>query len=946
MSDQLTNTSVFEGMNWWIGQIADDSTWRDNELPGKFQDADTIPGWGYRYKVRIMGVHDHGSKDSDPIPEDQLPWANIMYPVTAGGGQAGASVTPNLRQGNIVFGFWMDGNDMQTPIIMGVLGNNSQTPLSKQIGKKETEGVTNTQDGKIGKSGFATGEVEKRDTTKERVRAADLQTNKPKSEEQKKECAPPPPGIKLNKFGLRSDVSLTTSQIADSLSAQAQAESIGLNKEQTIESVMKAVQAGVKNRCGAASSPLADPEPGAEMEGADNPHRLSADDVQTNDKFYEKIVLPVQQEDAVAAATKRIQIETDNLTAKVDKMLGSRKAYIDAVSGPPSPDEIKKEVRNTACKISKFQKIIMDKIAEYDNKKMNKALTTVVAAMPSSMRFMFADQKFLNTQEVTKAFNEMTNGMCDQMEGILTAKLDIANLIKQADKEATSGVLWADSNSQSAVGNLLDLGGGGSAGSGTGGGGGAGSSDGSSGGGSDDVVSVQTGITTTTPRVPICYAEDLVAQGIAANKDKIEDILKKQFNNYNKFLDGVKSQLESTDQHMKDSAADMSRNGKVTAISDEAPAAAYEPIGGSQYFTETGVPVTGGAGSGFTVNIVVPDGGWYDDSFATINEGGAGYTVNVANSGSTSGTGTTTGATTTGGSGSGAKVDYTIESGVITGISTNTAGANYKNGDVLTIVNNASGTPSTNCTFTIDKVRGTISRMSVGGIKIGNAGVGYVLGDVLVIAQEGSGNNAAIMITQVFDPGQKKATAGPVSPGDTAGPMGTWVPRTPPKKPKINPMEKMSDMIEKLGGIEGSLTQALDFKNIAGNIFPFETPPTTAVSDFYTLAQGGAGAPEVEFPSANAIDKAVSKVTKIAEATPGLDFATPSPNTPDISLISKQVSSLSSQGLKALASQEEALKIASKVSPQVAIAKAALDVAQGEDIGDVARDAATDYYGV
>ena len=156
MSDQLTNTSIFQGLNWWIGQIADDSTWRDNELPGKFQDADTIPGWGYRYKVRIMGVHDHGSKDSDPIPEDQLPWANIMYPGTAGGGQAGASVTPNLRQGNIVFGFWMDGNDMQTPIIMGVLGNNSQTPLSKQIGKKETEGVTNTQDGKIGKSGFAT----------------------------------------------------------------------------------------------------------------------------------------------------------------------------------------------------------------------------------------------------------------------------------------------------------------------------------------------------------------------------------------------------------------------------------------------------------------------------------------------------------------------------------------------------------------------------------------------------------------------------------------------------------------------------------------------------------------------------------------------------------------------------------------------------------------------
>ena len=38
--------------------------------------------------------------------------------------------------------------------------------------------------------------------------------------------------------------------------------------------------------------------------------------------------------------------------------------------------------------------------------------------------------------------------------------------------------------------------------------------------------------------------------------------------------------------------------------------------------------------------------------------------------------------------------------------------------------------------------------------------------------------------------------------------------------------------------------------------------------------------------------------------------------------------------------------MASKVSPQVALAKAALDVAQGEDIGDVATDAARDYYGV
>ena len=44
--------------NWWIGQIADDSTWRDNSVPGKFESKDQVPGWGKRYKVRIIGLHD------------------------------------------------------------------------------------------------------------------------------------------------------------------------------------------------------------------------------------------------------------------------------------------------------------------------------------------------------------------------------------------------------------------------------------------------------------------------------------------------------------------------------------------------------------------------------------------------------------------------------------------------------------------------------------------------------------------------------------------------------------------------------------------------------------------------------------------------------------------------------------------------------------------------
>ncbi len=117
--------------NWWIGQIADDSTWRDNIVPGKFEDKNAIPGWGRRYKVRIIGLHD---QSEDTLKSDELPWAQVMYPITAGGGQSGASQTPNLRQGNFVFGFFLDGQEQQVPVIMGVLGNNAQTELQTKTG--------------------------------------------------------------------------------------------------------------------------------------------------------------------------------------------------------------------------------------------------------------------------------------------------------------------------------------------------------------------------------------------------------------------------------------------------------------------------------------------------------------------------------------------------------------------------------------------------------------------------------------------------------------------------------------------------------------------------------------------------------------------------------------------------------------------------------------------
>jgi len=135
------------GFHWWVGQIMDDAKWRENISDKKFEGTAEIPGWGYRYKVRIIGLHD---REEATVPSDQLPWAQVMYPITAGGGQAGARQTPNLRQGNFVFGFFLDGAEQEVPVIMGVLGNNAQTKLLKETSTDKANYA--------GVSGYAKGE--------------------------------------------------------------------------------------------------------------------------------------------------------------------------------------------------------------------------------------------------------------------------------------------------------------------------------------------------------------------------------------------------------------------------------------------------------------------------------------------------------------------------------------------------------------------------------------------------------------------------------------------------------------------------------------------------------------------------------------------------------------------------------------------------------------------
>ena len=149
-----------DGFVWWIGQIAPKETWQKNfGNDGKLvEDTSQATGIGTRYRVRIMGYH---TASKDEIPDNELPFAMVMFPVTAGSGNAVSSQSSNIRQGDFVFGFFLDGEDAQQPVIMGVIGYNDYAKVMEGVpsigfkpfygldGPKPALGRTNQQSSKV-----------------------------------------------------------------------------------------------------------------------------------------------------------------------------------------------------------------------------------------------------------------------------------------------------------------------------------------------------------------------------------------------------------------------------------------------------------------------------------------------------------------------------------------------------------------------------------------------------------------------------------------------------------------------------------------------------------------------------------------------------------------------------------------------------------------------------
>ena len=120
-----------DGYVWWIGQIPKQKNWIDNIAERPTESNDEFKGFDYRYKVRIIGYH---PPEVEELSDEDLPWATILFPVTAGSGQGGASQSPNIRQGMFVHGFFLDGEDAQQPVITGVFGVNQYAEIERNMG--------------------------------------------------------------------------------------------------------------------------------------------------------------------------------------------------------------------------------------------------------------------------------------------------------------------------------------------------------------------------------------------------------------------------------------------------------------------------------------------------------------------------------------------------------------------------------------------------------------------------------------------------------------------------------------------------------------------------------------------------------------------------------------------------------------------------------------------
>lgn len=120
-----------DGFNWWIGVVEDRN---DPEKMG-------------RCRVRIFGYH---TDSRVLLPTKDLPWAIPIQPITSAAISGIGSTPIGPLEGTWVMGFFLDGEDMQQPAMLGTVASKTITSAGFGRIKNTDEGqpeVKNKNDG-------------------------------------------------------------------------------------------------------------------------------------------------------------------------------------------------------------------------------------------------------------------------------------------------------------------------------------------------------------------------------------------------------------------------------------------------------------------------------------------------------------------------------------------------------------------------------------------------------------------------------------------------------------------------------------------------------------------------------------------------------------------------------------------------------------------------------
>ena len=110
-----------DGFRWWIGQIPPSKSWL-------LQFKKRPEAWGNRVRVRIMGYHPQNTSE---LKDEDLPWATVILPTNNGTGKGGFKKPIRVKPGDIVVGFFLDGDNAQQPVIFGSIANSRYVVNSK-----------------------------------------------------------------------------------------------------------------------------------------------------------------------------------------------------------------------------------------------------------------------------------------------------------------------------------------------------------------------------------------------------------------------------------------------------------------------------------------------------------------------------------------------------------------------------------------------------------------------------------------------------------------------------------------------------------------------------------------------------------------------------------------------------------------------------------------------